>query len=104
MSKKLHSSFTSKSGCSSCVGKRCVHCNTLNVLFEARLNGINSTSEFAEVEVTVDSGACDTVMPEEDWQLINVVSSRESQVCFHHEVANGLEIHQPRPEAVHCHN
>ena len=88
------------------MGKRCVHCNTLNVLFEARFNGINSTgeSEWTEVEVTVDLGACDTVMLEEDWQLINVVSSRESRACFHHEVANGTEIHQPRPEEVHCHD
>ena len=56
----------------------------------------NSTSESerteVEVEVTVDSGACDTVMLEEDCKHINAVSSRKSQAGFHCEVANGMEI------------
>ena len=40
----MRSSFKSESNCF-CVGKRCVHSNTLNVLFEVR----SSESEWAEV-------------------------------------------------------
>ena len=93
-SKKFHSSFKNVSDCSSCMGKRCVHSNTLKVLFEALSNEISSTSEpeWAGVEVTADSGACDTVIAKEDCKHTRLVSSRKSQAGFRYEVASGLEI------------
>ena len=45
-----------------------------------------------EIEMTVDSGACDTVMPVEECSHINVVPSEKSKIGFQYEVANGEEI------------
>ena len=66
----------------------------MNILGEARSNEINSadTTGWTEIEVTVDSGACDTVMPKDECSHIDVVSSEKSRKGFHYEVADGNEI------------
>ena len=45
--------------------------------------------EWFELEVTVDSGACDTVMPATMAQHIKVLESPESKVGNKYEAANG---------------
>ena len=47
-----------------------------------------SGDEWMEIEVTVDSGACDTVMPADVCQGISVVQSVSSHGA-EYEVANG---------------
>jgi len=68
--------------------------NTINVLREARSNELNSAgpSEWTEIEATVDSGACDTVMPADECRHINIVSSEKSRSGFQYEIADGTEI------------
>ena len=66
----------------------------VGMLGEAKSNSISLTSEveWQEIEFTVDSGACDTVMPGEECPHIDVVSSEKSRKGFSYEVANGNEI------------
>lgn len=66
----------------------------LNILTESRSNPLSSlpANEWSEIEVTVDSGACDTVMPEDLCNHISIVPSAKSQNNFYYEVANGEEI------------
>jgi len=63
-------------------------------LFEARSNDLSAVGqqEWVEVEATVDSGACDTVMSQDECKHIDVVSSEKSRAGFQYEVANGQEI------------
>jgi len=66
----------------------------ISMLREARSNELNSAgpSEWTEVEATVDSGACDTVMPSDECRHINIVSSEKSRSGFQYEIADGTEI------------
>ena len=45
--------------------------------------------EWTEIEITIDSGACDTVMPRKLCPHISVVSTAMSRAGFEYEVANG---------------
>lgn len=45
--------------------------------------------EWQEIEITVDSGACDTVMPAGMCTHISIVSTPESRAGLEYEVANG---------------
>ena len=66
----------------------------LNLFGESKSNQIGSLpdTEWVEVEVTVDSGACDTVMPEEVCSHIDVLPSAKSKSGCCYEVANGEEL------------
>ena len=54
-------------------------------------NGLNNVNEpeWTEVEITVDSGACDTVMPARMCAHISIVSTPTSRSGYEYEVANG---------------
>ena len=58
------------------------------------------TSEWVEIEITVDSGACDTVMPISMCGHISVISTPESRAGLEYEVANGASI--PNVGERHC--
>ena len=68
--------------------------NVLGMLGEAKSNTISLAVEpkWQEIEFTVDSGACDTVMPGEECAHRDVVSSEKSRKGLNYEVANGHEI------------
>ena len=64
----------------------------LDVLtWKARANGISvvDTHEWTEIEITVDSGACDTVMPAKLCSHISIMSTPTSRSGYEYEVANG---------------
>ena len=63
----------------------------VNFLGEKKSNGLSNmrAAGFREVEVTVDSGACDTVIPPEEYEDIPTVESEQSKQGFEYEVANG---------------
>ena len=50
------------------------------------------TSEWEEIEVTVDSGACDTVVPVSSLCSFKIVPSYQSTNEMEYEVANGASI------------
>ena len=50
---------------------------------------IVSEPEWQEIEITVDSGACDTVMPTRMCAHISIVATAKSRSGFEYEVANG---------------
>ena len=50
---------------------------------------IVSEPEWQEIEITVDSGACDTVMPTRMCAHISIVATAKSRSGFDYEVANG---------------
>ena len=45
--------------------------------------------EWDEIEITVDTGACDTVMPTQMCSHISILENAYSRVKFEYEVANG---------------
>ena len=49
-------------------------------------------SEWTCIEVIVDSGACETVMPKDLCQLIPIVPSKQSLAKMEYEVASGKSI------------
>ena len=51
-----------------------------------------SADEWVEVEITVDSGACDTVMPTSLCTHISILQTAESRAGLEYEVANGETI------------
>ena len=53
------------------------------------INAVTPPEEWTELEVTVDSGACDTVMPMELCKGIPVMDSPGSKEGLEYEVANG---------------
>ena len=57
-------------------------------------NAISSIPEatWRELEVTVDSGACDTVLPTEECKEIRLHESEQSRKGLEYEVANGETI------------
>ena len=66
----------------------------LSFLGERPQNGISNlnNSGYRQVEVTVDSGACDTVIPTDECRDIATVESEQSRKGFEYEVANGETI------------
>jgi len=63
----------------------------LNLLTEMRRSPISvvSAPEWYEIEITVDSGACDTVMPTKLGTHISMIDTAKSKSGFEFEVANG---------------
>ena len=57
-------------------------------------------SDWTEIEVIVDSGACETVMPRNLCQLIPLVPSAQSLAKVEYEVASGKNI--PNLGERHC--
>ena len=55
---------------------------------------------WTEIEVTIDSGACDTVMPTRMCQHISIVASEDSKRGMEYELANGETI--PNVGERHC--
>ena len=55
------------------------------------ISGLGQTPEpeWFEIEITIDSGACDTVMPESLCPHISLMSSESSRSGLEYEVANG---------------
>ena len=61
----------------------------------AKTNGQISSipaASWREIEVTVDSGACDTVIPTEECKEIKIHESAQSKAGMEYEVANGETI------------
>ena len=52
-------------------------------------SSIVSEPEWYEIEISVDSGACDTVMPTKFGSHISMVATAKSRSGFEYEVANG---------------
>ena len=50
---------------------------------------IVSAPEWQEIEITVDSGACDAVMPTKMCPHISMVATAKSRSGFEYEVASG---------------
>ena len=48
--------------------------------------------DWVEIELTVDSGACDTVMPASMCGHVSMTSTHESRAGLEYEVANGASI------------
>ena len=63
--------------------------NILTVKNPNCLSTINPAEEWIELEVTVDSGACDTVMPQELCRGIPIVDSAGPRAGLEYKVANG---------------
>ena len=63
----------------------------MNILTPIRKSPISIVSEpeWYEIEITVDSGACDTVMPTNLGLHISMVATAKSRSGFEYEVANG---------------
>ena len=59
------------------------------------LGGISAfgKSDWIEIEITVDSGACETVMPMSLYRGISVLTSRQQLEGVEYEVANGAVVH-----------
>ena len=53
------------------------------------LSGVAEAPEWTEIEITVDSGACDTVMPAAMCPHISIISTAKSRAGFEYEVAKG---------------
>ena len=52
----------------------------------------DKASEWIEIEITVDSGACETVMPMSSCHSISVLASKQYMEGVEYEVANGETI------------
>ena len=63
----------------------------MNILTPIRKSPISVVSEpeWYEIEITVGSGACDTVMPTKLGSHISIVATAKSRSGFEHEVVNG---------------
>ena len=53
------------------------------------LSVVQPAPEWVEIEITIDSGACDTVMPENMCPHISLLASESSRAGLEYEVANG---------------
>ena len=58
----------------------------------AQLSAVKAPEEWTELEVCIDSGACESVMPYELCKHIGVVESAQSRDGVEYEVANGQSI------------
>jgi hypothetical protein len=57
-----------------------------------RVSAIKDPGEWTEIEITVDSGACVTVMPRSLCEGISILQNRLSREGVEYEVANGAHI------------
>ena len=68
-----------------------MHLSPMTFKTKSAISAVRDPNEWVEIEVTVDSGACETVMPPDLCQGIDIVKSS----CSHgaeYEVANGESI------------
>jgi hypothetical protein len=56
------------------------------------ISTVKNPDEWAEIEITVDSGACVTVMPRSLCEGISILQNRLSREGVEYEVANGAHI------------
>ena len=56
------------------------------------ISAIKGPREWTEIEITVDSGACGTVLPRALCEGINILQNRLSREGVEYEVANGAHI------------
>ena len=56
------------------------------------ISGVSNEQPWEEIEITVDSGACDTVMPREMCSGISVLQTPDSLRGMEYEVANGASL------------
>ena len=63
--------------------------NMLTVKERHPLSVVQPAPEWVEIEITIDSGACDTVMPENMCPHISLLASESSRAGLEYEVANG---------------
>ena len=63
--------------------------NILTIKERNPLSVVQPAPEWMEIEITIDSGACDTVMPENMCPHISLLSSDSSRAGLEYEVANG---------------
>ena len=62
------------------------------MLYSAGANVANQEEEWFEVEITADTGACDTVMPIEMAKHIPIQPSLQSMMEMTYSIADGTEI------------
>ena len=63
--------------------------NMLTIKERNPLSVVQPAPEWVEIEITIDSGACDTVMPENMCPHISLLASESSRAGLEYEVANG---------------
>ena len=86
------------SALSPALGTRSLRADRLSTLTEVRPKGAFSAvgnvqqPEWIEIEITIDSGACETVMPFGMCSSISVLASRQYSEGVEYEVANGETI------------
>ena len=74
---------------------------TRRVSGAACISGVDAEEiGWTEIEITIDSGACDTVMPARLCQHISIIQTEESRRGMEYEVANGETI--PNVGERHC--
>jgi hypothetical protein len=69
--------------------------STISILQQVRKLGLSASKgpqEWTEIEITVDSGACVTVMPRSLCEGISILQKRLSREGVKYEVANGAHI------------
>ncbi len=66
--------------------------SSLQQVKRAGISAIKDPSEWTEIEITVDSGAGETVMPRSLCEGISILQKRLSRKGVEYEVANGAHI------------
>ena len=64
----------------------------MGMMGKATLSACSPAEEWIEVELTADSGACDTVVPRKTTEVIPILTSLASLRGMEYEVANGQSI------------
>ena len=65
---------------------------TKAIINKKSLSGVDGGEEWIEIELTADSGACDTVIPRTMAEAIPIMPSLASLRGYEYEVANGASI------------
>ena len=99
--------FVADQSCSGHAGAPCgCRSNTLSIMEvheppeERSVNNVGNHNGWKEIEVTIDSGACDTVMPISSCTEIPLHESEKQKNGMEYEVANGQTI--PNEGERHC--
>ena len=66
--------------------------NASKALIHGSFSAVGADEEWAEIELTADSGACDTVIPRTTAESIPIMQSLASLQGTQYEVANGQSI------------
>ena len=66
--------------------------NASKALIHGSLSAAGADEEWVEIDLTADSGACDTVIPRTTAELIPIMPSLASLQVMEYEVANGQSI------------